>query len=243
MRVKLLTLRYSPSLGSFDQTPLEEFIRDKEITAFREHFFTVEGVPHVACVLTWQSAVVGVEMESTAKDLASEPPAKSARQPRPDPVARLSESERLLYNNLREWRADLATKEGIPRYVILTNRQLALIVTKRPVSLTALGQIEGIGAKKVERYGAVHFFIARGVACTNLETAFLLSDEETHGTVLRHRTLLRGTVLRHRTSVLARASVVALRGERGGRTEVEARGAVEARDEPSVVRRRGRHPE
>ena len=37
MRVKLFTLRYSATLGGFDETPLAEFARDKEVLAFREH--------------------------------------------------------------------------------------------------------------------------------------------------------------------------------------------------------------
>ena len=37
MRVKLMTFRYSATLGGFDDTPLVEFIRDKEVLSFREH--------------------------------------------------------------------------------------------------------------------------------------------------------------------------------------------------------------
>ncbi len=43
MRVKLLTFRYSSSLGGFDDTPLLEFTRDKEVLSFREHFFAVKS--------------------------------------------------------------------------------------------------------------------------------------------------------------------------------------------------------
>jgi len=35
MRAKILTLRYSASLGGFDDTPLVDFARDKEILAVR----------------------------------------------------------------------------------------------------------------------------------------------------------------------------------------------------------------
>ena len=54
MRVKLLTFRYSSSLGGFDDTPLLEFTRDKEVLSFREHFFTVNDMPHLACVVTYE---------------------------------------------------------------------------------------------------------------------------------------------------------------------------------------------
>ena len=52
MRVKLFTLRYSATLGGFDETPVAEFTRDKELLGFREHFFVVNEIPHLACVLS-----------------------------------------------------------------------------------------------------------------------------------------------------------------------------------------------
>jgi hypothetical protein len=58
MRIKLFTLRYSPTLGAFDETPVSEFTRDNEVLDFREHFFLVSDVPHVLCVVTWQDPVV-----------------------------------------------------------------------------------------------------------------------------------------------------------------------------------------
>ena len=57
MRVRLLTLRYSPTLGGFDDTPLQEFTRCRELLEFREHFYAVHEVPHLTCVLTsWPKA-------------------------------------------------------------------------------------------------------------------------------------------------------------------------------------------
>ena len=61
MRVRLFTFRYSATLGGFDDTALREFIRDKEVLSFREHFFAVNEVPHLACVLIWQDAIVSAE--------------------------------------------------------------------------------------------------------------------------------------------------------------------------------------
>ncbi len=54
MRVKLVTLSYAPSLQGFDDRPLAEFVRDKEVLAIREHFFTVHDRPHLACLITYQ---------------------------------------------------------------------------------------------------------------------------------------------------------------------------------------------
>jgi len=89
MRVKLLTLSYAPSLQGFDDRPLAEFVRDKEVLAVREHFFTVHDLPHLACLITDQPA------PATAGE-----PAEPGRKSRPDPLADLA-----LFEILREWRA------------------------------------------------------------------------------------------------------------------------------------------
>ncbi len=54
---------------------------------------------------------------------------------------------------MRAWRAGVAREEGVPPYVILTNRELREIVLKKPESPTALGHVNGLGPAKIKRYG------------------------------------------------------------------------------------------
>lgn len=58
-----------------------------------------------------------------------------------------------LFNALRDWRNETSRRQGIPPYVICTNRQLAEIVSRKPSSKNALSQIEGIGTAKIANYG------------------------------------------------------------------------------------------
>ena len=51
MPVMVVTLQYAPSLGGFDERPLAEFLRDKEVLAIREHLFTIHDLPHLACLV------------------------------------------------------------------------------------------------------------------------------------------------------------------------------------------------
>ena len=44
--------------------------------------------------------------------------------------------------------------QGVPAYVILHDRTLAAIAQARPASLAELAHIGGIGAAKLDRYGA-----------------------------------------------------------------------------------------
>ncbi|MEM7311050.1 MAG: HRDC domain-containing protein [Planctomycetota bacterium] len=151
MRVKLFTFRYSATLGGFDEEPLQRFLCDKEVVAFREHFYAVNDVPHITCIVTWQDAVVPTEVLQAARQEPA--PRRSKRGDRPDPTAGFDERDRALFNTLREWRLQKARDEGVPPYVVLTNRQLAEVVATKPDSRTALGNIPGIGTAKVERYG------------------------------------------------------------------------------------------
>jgi ATP-dependent DNA helicase RecQ len=66
----------------------------------------------------------------------------------------LSQPEVELFERLKAWRGGEARSQGVPAYVILHDRTLADIARQRPATLQALGQIGGIGAKKLERYGA-----------------------------------------------------------------------------------------
>lgn len=57
------------------------------------------------------------------------------------------------YSALREWRKQVAESEGIPVFGVFSNEQLAAIVQLPDLSLSSLRGIDGIGEKKVERYG------------------------------------------------------------------------------------------
>lgn len=59
-----------------------------------------------------------------------------------------------LFAELRAWRKTIAGAEGVPVYAVFTNEQLAEIVRRQVDSLAALGEIEGVGPARVERYGA-----------------------------------------------------------------------------------------
>src|SRR5262245_31413874 len=86
MRVKLFTFRYSSTLGGFDDTPLLDFIRDQEVLSFSEHFFAVNEVAHVTCVVTCQDAIV-------PRNALAPAPTHDRHEGR-DPTAELSERDR-----------------------------------------------------------------------------------------------------------------------------------------------------
>jgi ATP-dependent DNA helicase RecQ len=59
-----------------------------------------------------------------------------------------------LFEALRAWRATQAKAQRIPPYVIFHDTVLRDIAAVRPADLDELGQIKGVGASKLQRYGA-----------------------------------------------------------------------------------------
>ena len=58
-----------------------------------------------------------------------------------------------LLERLKAWRLAEARTQSVPAFVILHDKTLAEIARQRPHTLSALGSVSGIGAKKLERYG------------------------------------------------------------------------------------------
>ncbi|MDT9599613.1 DNA helicase RecQ [Sphingosinicella rhizophila] len=59
-----------------------------------------------------------------------------------------------LFEALRTRRRDLAKEAGVPPYVIFHDSTLREMAALRPASLRALSEISGVGAAKLDRYGA-----------------------------------------------------------------------------------------
>lgn len=58
-----------------------------------------------------------------------------------------------LYQALKHWRKEQADQDKLPAFCIFSNAVLDGICAKRPQSLEALGEIKGLGKKKIEKYG------------------------------------------------------------------------------------------
>jgi ATP-dependent DNA helicase RecQ len=65
----------------------------------------------------------------------------------------LAEAEVQLFEALRAWRAALARAQGVPAYVILHDKTLRELASRRPASASELLDVPGIGQAKADRYG------------------------------------------------------------------------------------------
>ena len=55
---------------------------------------------------------------------------------------------------LKAWRAEVAREHNLPAYVVFHDATLAEMARAMPATLDELGGISGVGATKLERYGA-----------------------------------------------------------------------------------------
>ena len=134
--------------ASAGELALNQFCASHRVLTIERHFVAA-GVQSF-----WAICVVAIDGEAplpgSLKDGAS----------RRGAVARIDYREVLqadaftVFAALRNWRNALADAEHVPRFVLLTNEQMAEVARRRPSTLQALGAIDGIGAARLERIGA-----------------------------------------------------------------------------------------
>lgn len=71
----------------------------------------------------------------------------------------LDEASFRRFARLREIRKNVAAEEMAPPYVVFTDKELADLARFDPLTLANMQSVEGIGAKKIEKYGH-HFLTA-----------------------------------------------------------------------------------
>lgn len=136
MLLTLVTVALDPDTGTFPAQPLAEL--DGEVVSVVEHFFHHAGLPHLLLVVHHRGAPAEPRTQRTRK--------ASVR-------SELTPDEQGLFDRLRAWRNGRAQADGVPPYVLLTNRQLAAVARRRPTTTAALREIDGIGDGKVGRFG------------------------------------------------------------------------------------------
>jgi len=105
-------------------------------------------------------AIVKGEVAFAMRELVAAPRRPSRRaapgSPAPNPV------DDPMFERLREVRRDLAAAASVPPYVIFHDSTLRAIAALRPATLAALGGVPGVGARKLEAYGAAMLAALKG---------------------------------------------------------------------------------
>jgi len=95
-------------------------------------------------------ARAGARRSRRTAEAGSDAGAAAARAARHD----LADEDARVFERLRAWRAEVARAHGLPSYVIFHDATLTEIARRRPADLAELGRVPGVGATKLERYGA-----------------------------------------------------------------------------------------
>ena len=65
----------------------------------------------------------------------------------------LDEDTAALFEHLRKLRLQIAREEGVAAYIIFTDRTLIAMARERPLGLSEMRRIEGVGERKLTQYG------------------------------------------------------------------------------------------
>ena len=112
------------------------------------------------CLTDGSRAVLKGEIPVQLRESVSSAPAKRSRTRKssgsapPAAAANLGPDAQVRFINLKAWRAEVAREHNLPAYVIFHDATLAAIAERCPATLEDLQGISGMGAKKLEAYGA-----------------------------------------------------------------------------------------
>ncbi len=138
---KIVTIPFDPAIEGFDEGLLNRVTLNKHVRASRAAFFR-HGERFYWSVFLEYTPVL-------------EPSSKKE-------TAGLDEPQRILLDRLKAWRRERAETDGVPVFIVGTNREFRDIARAAPRSLEALGQIKGFGKGKVGKYGKEIVEIVRG---------------------------------------------------------------------------------
>jgi DNA helicase II / ATP-dependent DNA helicase PcrA len=74
-----------------------------------------------------------------------------------------------LFGKLRDWRLAVSKDQGVPAYVVFSDATLQAIAAARPASRGELAGIPGVGAVKLDRYGAAVLELCAAAARTTAD--------------------------------------------------------------------------
>ncbi len=150
MQLRVFTLPFSDATGGFPDEVVRHFLVGKRVLRLRDHLLRRDGLPYLAVVVTYA--------DDDAEPRSLPAGGGAAREARTDPHGKdayraiLKEADWPVFKALAAWRGERARHDGVPHYVVATNRLLAEVAVARPQSKAALGAVPGFGEAKVARY-------------------------------------------------------------------------------------------
>ncbi len=152
---------------------LRQLIALGAVSVDAEHFNTLKLEPLAKAYLKGEHKVM---LREAAPELARKAKSgmRSDGKPKtktPETLAALGSTAQNRFTALKAWRAEVARAHALPAYVIFHDATLLAMATAAPQTLQALAGISGLGAKKLEAYGAEVLRLLRDEAGQQLQAA------------------------------------------------------------------------
>lgn len=151
VEARILTIGWDSAAGMFDDSVLREYLADRELLRAEPQFFIQGGRPFWSVYLETRT-LAGVDV-ATSPGKSPSQPAGSSSAAFAALLSELDETERARYQRIIDWRREASKREGVPHFVLCTNRQAMDLCRRAPRTLQALQAIKGFGAKRVAKHG------------------------------------------------------------------------------------------
>lgn len=142
MQIRFFTISTSVS----DSDELNSFLRSHRVSGIEKQFVSDGSASFWSVCVTWVEGASPIKQESGGKK-------------RIDYRNVLNEHDFAVFAQVRELRKSLSEKEAVPAYALFTNEQLAEMVRRQVRTKKALGEIDGVGEARVEKYADI--FLAK----------------------------------------------------------------------------------
>ncbi len=130
MQLRIFTLPFDEETEGFPDEIITEFCLNKKVLGMEAHFFLREGKPYWSVAVHYELVL-----------------------PETDKLRELDDSQKLLFQRLKEWRKETAAKEGLPAYLLATNAQLIQMIRLQCRTLESFKNVKGFGKQRVQKYG------------------------------------------------------------------------------------------
>ena len=143
MKIKTFHIRLSKENIYSDEEKLNKFLKDKEVINTFAELVKSEKVNF------WSILVTYSENGKNKFKKANEKTEKLSYST----DTKLTDTELIIYNDLKQWRTDKAKTENISSFVIAYDTELITIAKEKIENIEDFKNIKGFGEKKIAKYG------------------------------------------------------------------------------------------
>lgn len=136
MKVKILKVRITDKFQNMDEAVLNDYLERYEIIDLNTQL--VQGD------VNFWSVFINYE-EKQIKSTSNKANVNAEEL--------LSEEEAVIYDKMKNWRAEKARESQLPPYIIFHNAHLVAIAKHKPSNFEDLENVKGLGKSKIEKFG------------------------------------------------------------------------------------------